>query len=284
MKETAAKHNKEMNDCKKLIDSNLEELNSYKRSITSLQEQPLSQDTISQEELRYDHNQKDINQEIQQSLLIQQWKSKVAVLEEQIAANKHKSKMNAAASLQCIQRVQELKTERKAFQQEIRNLKQQNKYLELRLESKEKESDFHAKCIENATSLKEMEHVHTLQKYQELTKNHQHNMRAMDSFLNQVTNRCHQFLSKYSGKEIIEGDDNHNGSGNGGSSPLKGMVRMKGIDSKLTMTYANLEQFLQDVSMLMLEKENAHLKRIEEDDLVMTDSETCGDSMVIAVD
>merc|ERR1712154_255028 len=96
-------------------------------------------------------------------------------------STKNKLKQNNTMSTKAIKVLQ---TERKTYHQQIRNLKQENKNLQLKLNSTQKESDFTTKCIENETNLKEMNHRQTQQKYDELILNHTNNMRNIHLFLN----------------------------------------------------------------------------------------------------
>lgn len=233
IKSTTCQYKNEILDCKQLIKSQLNDFIKFKETMSK-------QSIIS---TKYNECDKKSNNLIEVNPLINnedidKLKNKIKILENfRKSIDKTKNKIDS------------LQNESKLYQNEIKNLKQENKDLTFKL-------NFDKKCIENRKSLNEMNYEQSQQRYSINTTNHENNMKAMHLFLSQINDRCQSFLDKYctntTNKKEEEEEENED-------IDIENEISIRNIEPKLKATYANLEQFLVDVSMIILSKETNHL-------------------------
>lgn len=143
--------------------------------------------------------------------------------------------------------MQILQNKYKLYIEEIRNLKKENNDLNFKL-------NFDRKCKENQTNLNKLNYQQTKEKYEIDVEIHLKNIKSIYSFLNQISKSFEIFVNKYSIKKKQE--DGINNDMNDISDDNDNDILIRDIEPKLKATYGNFQQFLSDISMIILSKEN----------------------------
>ena len=100
-------------------------------------------------------------------------------------------------------------------------------------------------------------------------------MKSIYSFLTQTSNAFQEFLNKYSAKENTNNTENDENNGENQEETNKNDIWIRDIEPKLSETYANFQQFLSDISMIILSKETNHLNVNNDNDMDLALSD-CG--------
>jgi len=167
----------------------------------------------------------------------------------------------------------EFRGERRALLLRVRDLEERLSAERANVRALERASSLEGKRSAKVSALREMERAQTERKYAQLRGRHCANLDATDEFLEKMNARCRVFMRKYQGgdeggdEEEEEGDLVSEGS-QSVSSSVGGLRRTRNVEGRLTRTLANLEQFLHDVAMLMLDRETGQDFMLREEDEV----------------
>ena len=243
IKSISGEYREDISNCKKLIESQLNDFIKFKETMT--------EQTIS--------NVSNIaNIECVKMLQHQQTKERTKAVNDNeriIDKLKHEIKMLQTDIDQTKHRVQ---IERKSYIDKIRNLEKQNNDLEFEL-------NFDRKSKENQTNLNKMNYEQTQDKYSMDSEIHIKNMRSIYSFLTQTNKAFQAFVNKYSAKKNNINNNENNEENR--EETNKNDVWIRDIEPKLSETYANFQKFLSDISMIILSKETDHLNVDNDNDM-----------------
>jgi len=227
IKSATGEYRKDIENCKKMIESQLNDFIKFKETISI---QNTSNVEPIEENIKTVNNNECVMDELKQEI---------------------KSLQTDYDNTKC--KLNRIQIERKSYIEEIRNLRKSNNDLKFKL-------DFDSKSKENQTNLNKMNYEQTQEKYSIDIEIHIKNMKSIYLFLNETNKSFQRFVDKYSGKGKEDNTNNNERANKENQEETnKNDTLIRDIEPKLNATYANFQQYLSDISMIILSKETNHL-------------------------
>mmetsp|Transcript_66559 Transcript_66559/g.105778 ORF Transcript_66559/g.105778 Transcript_66559/m.105778 type:complete len:326 (+) Transcript_66559:27-1004(+) len=150
--------------------------------------------------------------------------------------------------------INELQDGTVSYQQTVRRLEDKNKELWLRFNAMQIECDRNIREKEHESNKQQLLHQQTERRYMESVEMYKQNMKCVDCFLSQLTEKCQQFVNKYSSSsQNVEREEELERERE--EEEQEEIELMTDIQPKLSMTFSNVEEVMNYVSIFVLNKE-----------------------------